>query len=31
VRGDSIRFSPHVYNTESDIDRAIGAISPFLD
>jgi selenocysteine lyase/cysteine desulfurase len=30
VRGTSIRFSPHVYNTEADIDRAIAAIQPFL-
>jgi selenocysteine lyase/cysteine desulfurase len=31
VRGTSIRFAPHVYNTEADIDRAIEAIRPFLD
>jgi selenocysteine lyase/cysteine desulfurase len=30
VRGTSIRFSPHVYNTEADIDRAIEAIRPYL-
>jgi len=30
VRGTSIRFSPHVYNTEAEIDRVIEAISPFL-
>lgn len=30
VRGTSIRFSPHVYNTEADIDRAIEAIAPFI-
>jgi selenocysteine lyase/cysteine desulfurase len=30
VRGTSIRFSPHVYNTEADIDRAIEAIQPFI-
>ncbi len=31
VRGTSIRFSPHVYNTESDVDRAIEVITPFID
>ena len=30
VRGTSIRFSPHVYNTDGDVDRAIEAIAPFL-
>lgn len=30
VRGDSIRFSPHVYNTEADIDRTVEAIQPFI-
>lgn len=30
VRGTSIRFAPHVYNTEADIDRAIEVIQPFL-
>jgi selenocysteine lyase/cysteine desulfurase len=30
VRGTSIRFAPHVYNTEADIDRAIEAIQPFV-
>jgi selenocysteine lyase/cysteine desulfurase len=30
VRGTSIRFSPHVYNTEADIDRTIEAIAPFI-
>jgi selenocysteine lyase/cysteine desulfurase len=30
VRGDSVRFAPHVYNTESDIDRAIEAMQPYL-
>ena len=30
IRGTSIRFSPHVYNTEAEIDRAIEAIAPFL-
>jgi len=30
VRGTSIRFSPHVYNTEADIDRAIEAITPYI-
>jgi selenocysteine lyase/cysteine desulfurase len=30
VRGTSIRFAPHVYNTEAEIDRAIEAIRPFL-
>ena len=31
VRGTSIRFAPHVYNTEADIDRVVEVISPFLD
>ncbi|HVA87822.1 MAG TPA: aminotransferase class V-fold PLP-dependent enzyme, partial [Candidatus Saccharimonadales bacterium] len=31
VRGTSIRFSPHVYNTEADIDAAIDAISPHIE
>ena len=30
VRGDSVRFAPHVYNTEADIDRAIEVITPYL-
>ncbi len=30
VRGTSIRFAPHVYNTEADIGRAIEVIQPFL-
>jgi len=30
VRGTSIRFSPHVYNTEADIDRTIEVIAPFI-
>jgi selenocysteine lyase/cysteine desulfurase len=30
VRGDSVRFAPHVYNTEADIDRAIAAMQPYL-
>ncbi|MBM4407297.1 MAG: aminotransferase class V-fold PLP-dependent enzyme [Chloroflexi bacterium] len=30
VRGDSVRFAPHVYNTEADIDRAIEVMQPFL-
>jgi len=30
VRGTSIRFSPHVYNTDADVDRAIEAIQPFI-
>ena len=31
VRGTSIRFSPHVYNTEADIDAVIDAISPYIE
>jgi len=27
ARGGNVRFSPHVYNTPAEIDRAIGAIS----
>ncbi len=30
VRGDSVRFAPHVYNTDADIDRAIEAMQPYL-
>jgi cysteine desulfurase / selenocysteine lyase len=26
LRGDKIRFSPHLYNTEGDIDRALAAL-----
>ena len=26
LRGDKIRFSPHVYNTEDDIDRALAVL-----
>ena len=29
VRGTAIRFAVHVYNTESDLDRAAEAIAPF--
>jgi selenocysteine lyase/cysteine desulfurase len=29
VRGTAVRFAVHVYNTEADLDRAAGAISPF--
>ena len=30
VRGGAVRFSPHVYNTPRDVDRAVEAISPFV-
>ena len=30
VRGDSVRFAPHVYNTEADIDRAIEVLEAYL-
>jgi selenocysteine lyase/cysteine desulfurase len=29
VRGTAIRFAVHVYNTETDLDRAAEAIAPF--
>jgi selenocysteine lyase/cysteine desulfurase len=29
VRGDSVRFAPHVYNTEADIDRAIEVMQAY--
>jgi selenocysteine lyase/cysteine desulfurase len=29
VRGDSIRFSLHVWNDAADVDRAVAAIRPF--
>jgi selenocysteine lyase/cysteine desulfurase len=31
VRGSAIRFSTHVYNDPSDIDRAAVAIEPFVE
>jgi len=31
ARGGNIRLSPHVYNTNEDIDRAIGALARFID
>jgi selenocysteine lyase/cysteine desulfurase len=30
ARGGHIRLSPHVYNTEADIDRAVEALARFL-
>ncbi|HZD46149.1 MAG TPA: hypothetical protein VE109_08710, partial [Acidobacteriaceae bacterium] len=27
IRGDSVRVSPHLYNTSADIDRLFAAIS----
>lgn len=30
TRGTSLRISPHVYNTQADIDRAIEVIRPFV-
>ncbi|MGH2532671.1 MAG: aminotransferase class V-fold PLP-dependent enzyme [Thermomicrobiales bacterium] len=30
ARGGNIRLSPHVYNTETEIDQAIAAIAPML-
>ena len=30
VRGEAIRFSLHVWNDESDVERASTAIRPFL-
>ncbi|MDF3037870.1 MAG: cysteine desulfurase [Thermomicrobiales bacterium] len=30
ARGGNIRLSPHIYNTEADIDRAIAALAPFV-
>jgi hypothetical protein len=29
VRGTAVRFAVHVYNTETDLDRAAEAIAPF--
>ena len=29
-RGDSIRFSPHLYNSRSDIDKALAEIDNFI-
>ena len=31
ARGGNIRLSPHVYNTDADIDRAIEALRRFVD
>ncbi len=30
ARGGNIRLSPHVYNTDDEIDRAIEALQPFV-
>jgi selenocysteine lyase/cysteine desulfurase len=30
ARGDNIRLSPHVYNTEEDVDRALEALAGFV-
>jgi selenocysteine lyase/cysteine desulfurase len=30
ARGGNIRLSPHVYNTEADIDRAVEALGRFI-
>jgi len=30
VRGDNLRVAPHLYNTESDVDRFFNALSPLL-
>ena len=30
ARGGNIRLSPHVYNTEQDVDRALDALSAFV-
>jgi selenocysteine lyase/cysteine desulfurase len=30
ARGGNIRLSPHVYNTEADIDRAVAALAPYV-
>jgi selenocysteine lyase/cysteine desulfurase len=30
ARGGNIRLSPHIYNTEADIDRAIEALGRFV-
>ncbi len=30
VRGESLRISPHLYNTEADVDRLFAALSKFL-
>ena len=27
IRGDSVRISPHLYNTSADIDRLFAAIA----
>jgi cysteine desulfurase / selenocysteine lyase len=27
LRGDKIRFSPHLYNTDADIDKALGVLA----
>jgi selenocysteine lyase/cysteine desulfurase len=29
-RGDSIRFSPHLYNSMSDIDKTLAEIDNFI-
>ena len=30
ARGGNIRLSPHVYNTDDEIERAIEALQPFV-
>jgi len=30
VRGSSIRITPHLYNTEADVDRLVGALKDIL-
>lgn len=30
VRGDSVRVSPHLYNTEADVDRLFEALTNIL-
>ncbi len=30
VRGDNLRVSPHLYNTEADVDRLFNALAPLL-
>lgn len=30
VRGTAVRLSPHVYTTETEIDRAVAALAPFV-
>ena len=30
VRGDGIRFSPHVWNDAADVERAVAVVEPFV-